>query len=70
MSTDSVQSLRRAIDLLETLESAQRPLSLHELSTRVSLAKSTTHRLLSTMRDADLIEQTPGRALCARPQAV
>lgn len=59
MSTDSVQSLRRAIDLLETLESAQRPLSLHELSTRVSLAKSTTHRLLSTMRDADLIEQTP-----------
>ena len=36
MSTDSVQSLRRAIDLLEALESAQRPLSLHELSTRVS----------------------------------
>lgn len=59
MATDSVQSLRRAIDLLEAIEAAQHPLSLHELSLATSLAKSTTHRLISTMRDADLIEQLP-----------
>lgn len=59
MASDSVQSLRRAIDLLKALEDAKHPLSLHELSTRTALAKSTAHRLLSTMRDADLIEQTP-----------
>ena len=54
---DSVQSLERAIKILQTLKKAQRPLMLREISDQTGMAKSTVHRLLSTMRDADLIEQ-------------
>ena len=57
MAGDSVQSLERAIEILQTLKDAQRPLMLREICDRTGMAKSTVHRLLSTMRDADLIEQ-------------
>ena len=57
MPTKQVQSLQRAIELLETLEAGQHALSIHELCERTALPKSTIHRLLSTMRDAGLVEQ-------------
>ena len=57
MSSDSVQSLERAIDILRALKKAQCPLMLKDIAQRTGIAKSTVHRLLSTMRDADLIEQ-------------
>ena len=57
MAGDSVQSLERAIEILQTLKQAQRPLMLREICEQTGLPKSTAHRLLSTMRGADLIEQ-------------
>lgn len=59
MSTSShVQSVAKAIQLLDCLSQAGRPLSLQELSQRTGWAKSTVHGLLSTMREYAMIEQS------------
>ena len=57
MATNQVQSLQRAIQLLEAMDSARRPMTLHELAEESGLVKSTVHRLLATLREADLVEQ-------------
>ena len=44
-----VQSLSRALSLLEHIAGAEAGISLSDLSTSVGLAASTTHRLLSTL---------------------
>lgn len=56
MATNQVQSLQRAIQLLEAMDSARRPMTLHELAEESGLVKSTVHRLLATLREADLVE--------------
>lgn len=58
MSNEHVRSVQRAIQLLDCLENADWPLSLQELSTQTKLPKSTVHRLLTTMAQADIIEQS------------
>ena len=55
--SEQVQSIKRAIDLLNYMEKANRPLSLRELSAHTGLAKSTVHRLLATLVEADFVEQ-------------
>lgn len=58
MSSEQVQSLKRAICLLEYMEARDGPLTLSELSAGTSLPKSTVHRLLTTMMEADIVEQS------------
>ncbi len=60
--TGKVKSLIKAIDVLDTLASARRGLTLSELSERCGYPKSTTHALASTMRDKGLIRQLPDGA--------
>lgn len=59
MSASShVQSVAKAMQLLDCMSDAGRPLSLQELSQRTGWAKSTIHGLLSTMREYAVIEQS------------
>jgi DNA-binding IclR family transcriptional regulator len=44
-----VQSIERVLDIIETLSTEQNGLGVTELSRRIDLHKSTTHRLLSTL---------------------
>ncbi|MDR2366620.1 MAG: IclR family transcriptional regulator [Deltaproteobacteria bacterium] len=48
-SDKSVQSIDRALDIVESLSTRQGGLSLTELAKNIGLPKSTTHRLLSTL---------------------
>ena len=57
MASNQIQSLQRAIQLLEAMDDARRPLTLHELAAETGLVKSTAHRLLATLRESDLVEQ-------------
>lgn len=52
-----VQSITRAFDILETLSVNTRGLSLTELSVKLSLHKSTTHRILSALCERKYIEK-------------
>jgi DNA-binding IclR family transcriptional regulator len=53
----TVRSVERAIDLLEELMSQSAPISLAELSERVSLHPSTAHRLLATLESRRFVYQ-------------
>lgn len=55
----TIRSLSKAIHLLDVLSELGQPATLTELYQRTGWPKSTIHGLLSTMRDAGLIEQTP-----------
>ncbi len=52
-----IQAVDRALRILETTAAAGTPLSLAEMSQRVGLHVSTTHRLLATMRARGFIER-------------
>lgn len=52
-----VQSVDRALVLLERLCQSNAGLSLHELANAVGLPKSTTHRLLKTLMHHNLVRQ-------------
>ena len=54
-----VKSLGKAMELLELLLETRRPMSLQELCARSGYPKSTTHALLSTLREYRMIEQDP-----------
>lgn len=58
-----VQSLSRALGLLEHLAAAQRGISLTNLAKRARLAPSTTHRLLSTLDQHGFAELDSERGL-------
>ena len=58
-----VQSLSRALALLETLAEADAGTSLTELAQRVDLAASTTHRLLSTLHQNRYVDVDEERGL-------
>lgn len=53
----SVQSLDRALDILERLVEADEPVGVTELSNSLALHKSTVYRLLSTLRYRGYVEQ-------------
>ena len=54
-----VQSLERAIRLLEVLREADRPMAIVELSARLDLGASAVHRYLDTLVYHGLVEQDP-----------
>jgi IclR family acetate operon transcriptional repressor len=55
----SVQSVERALDLLEALTAAEGEVSITALATRTSLHVSTVHRLLSTLLRRGYVRQNP-----------
>ena len=58
MESDSkIQSVARALFIINTLAEARGELAFNEISTRLSLAKSTVHALISTLKDFGYIEQ-------------
>ncbi len=71
MASPGVQSVDRALDLLEALGEAERSLSLAEVAQRTGLTPPTAHRLLRTMQARGYVNQhasreySPGPALIA-----
>ena len=57
-SNSKIQSVARALTILNTLAEARGELALNEIATRLSLAKSTVHGLISTLKDFGFIEQS------------
>lgn len=55
----SNRSLQKALRLLDILAARGRPMTLAELSETAGYPKSTTHLLLSTLRNASYVEQRP-----------
>lgn len=53
-----VHAVGKAMELLELLLRARRPLSLQELCTQSGYPKSTAHALAATLREYDMITQT------------
>lgn len=54
-----VQSVQRALCLLELLSAERRAMSLSDISRTLHWPKSTVHGLLSTLRDYHYIDQSP-----------
>lgn len=54
-----VQSVDRALTLLDVLAQEARQVSLHVLSGKIGLNPSTAHRLLRTLQAHDLVRQDP-----------
>lgn len=61
LETKTIHSVAKAIRLLDLLAERTKPATLTELYQATGWPKSTIHGLLSTMREAGLIEQTPNR---------
>lgn len=57
--TTKVQSLDRAFDILELISNERRGLALSEISSNVSLPRSTTYRLLASLQGRGYIEKDP-----------
>jgi IclR family acetate operon transcriptional repressor len=55
----AVQSVDRALRILEALASESRPRSLQELSRALGCSATTIHRLLSTLQQYDYVEKDP-----------
>ncbi len=55
-----VQSIERVATIFDVLSQSSGGISLKELSARVKLHKSTTHRLLSSLAYYGYVRQTPG----------
>jgi len=58
MGRKSVQSLERALAILTLLCDREQPIGVTELAGRLRLAKSTVHRLLSTLEEAGVVART------------
>jgi DNA-binding IclR family transcriptional regulator len=58
MGQKSVQSLERALAILTHLCDRDQPIGVTELAGRLRLAKSTVHRLLSTLEEAGVVART------------
>ena len=57
MSDGGIQSLHRAIQILEYMAGKGGAATLREIAGEVGLPKSTTHRILATLREDNLVEQ-------------
>lgn len=55
-----VQSLERALDILEVLSKSEREMGVTEISPAVGLANGTTHRLLATLTQRGYARQVSG----------
>ena len=55
--SEGVQSVERALDIIDTIVGAQRPLSVAELSGAMGLAPSTIHRILQTLTAKGYVHQ-------------
>lgn len=53
-----IQSVARALSIIDILAQAGGELALNEIASRVSLPKSTVHGLISTLRDFGYIQQS------------
>lgn len=53
----SVQSLDRALNILEAMADVSQSMHLRELASKVGLNPSTVHRLLATLQKHDFVEQ-------------
>ena len=58
---DSLKSLSKVVRILDCFSTIDRALSVNELARRTALPKSTTHRLLASMRGVGLLEQAAER---------
>lgn len=56
---NAVQSVDRAMDLLEALAFAREPMRLTDLAAQLGLHKSTAHRLAATLERRGYVEQDP-----------
>jgi IclR family KDG regulon transcriptional repressor len=59
VARESVQSLERALALLDQLCRGEQPIGVTEFARKLRLAKSTVHRLLATLERAGLLVRTP-----------
>lgn len=57
MSEKYVQTLERSLDVLEVLAQAEEPLGVTEIGNRISLHKSTVHRILQTLCHRGYVEK-------------
>lgn len=55
---DSLRSVQRTLALIEILAAAPNGLGVTELAIRLGTAKSTVHRMLTTLRTADWVRQS------------
>ena len=62
MGRKPVQSLERALAILTLLCDRDQPIGVTELAGRLGLAKSTVHRLLSTLEEAGVVARTADAA--------
>ena len=58
-ASGGVQSLERALDILEVLGRSEGDLGVSEVGTAVGLANGTVHRLLSTLTNRGYARQNP-----------
>jgi IclR family transcriptional regulator, acetate operon repressor len=65
-----VQSVDRALDLLELLAAAGGSLALSELATRAGLPLPTIHRLIRTMVNRGYVRQEPSRRYALGPRLI
>lgn len=61
MTERYVQTLERALDILEVLAHAEEPLGVIEISNRIGLHKSTVHRILQTLCYRGYVEKEKDR---------
>lgn len=66
----SVQSVDRALDLLELLAAAGGTLTLSELANRAGLPLPTIHRLIRTMVNRGYVRQEPSRRYALGPRLI
>lgn len=55
----SIQSVQRAIDIINCFDSIHTELTLGQISQKLDLNKSTVHGILSTLYQNDFVRQTP-----------
>jgi DNA-binding IclR family transcriptional regulator len=58
LSDSKIQSVARALTIVDSLADARGELALNEIAARLSLPKSTVHGLISTLKDFGYIEQS------------
>ncbi|ADL07166.1 IclR family transcriptional regulator [Thermosediminibacter oceani] len=56
--TSQIRSVAKALKIVDVLAEAKGELALGEIATKLGLAKSTVHGLLSTLRDFGYVEQS------------
>jgi len=55
-SANRIQSVLKALDVLECLANAERPLSVREVAQQCGFSRPTTYRLLATLLSRDYVQ--------------